>query len=186
MLNGTHLADEFNIQHSTFRLEQPGNPATPATRRRGVCTTLHSPRWNLCLTCPYDPQVTFSEVLQREFDRRRAANRRYSLRAFARSLRIHHSTLSQLLRGRRRVTTRTIRILGQRIAIAERTIFECCAAANDAAVLAAIRRPSFQPSSRWIASMSGITLDDVNISLQRLIYNGVVVMATPSEWRVNG
>ena len=127
----------------------------------------------------------FSGVLQREFDRRRAANRRYSLRAFARSLRIHHSTLSQLLRGRRRVTTRTIRILGQRIAIDERSILECCAEADDAAVLAAIQRQSFQPSSRWIASMSGIALDDVNISLQRLLCKGVVAIAARNEWRVN-
>lgn len=56
--------------------------------------------------------MSFREVLQEELIRRRARNPRYSLRAFARALALDHSSLSQLLRGRRRVTTRAIRRIG--------------------------------------------------------------------------
>ena len=124
------------------------------------------------------------DLLNRELAVRRERNPRYSLRAFARSLAIDHSALSQILRGRRRLTIRTIRALGSRLRLSPEKIAGCCADAHDAAVLSAIRRSSFRPSSRWIASVANIPLDDVNVSLQRLIYNGVLVMAAPKEWRI--
>src|SRR3954468_19740013 len=43
----------------------------------------------------------FRNRLQREFDQRRQANERYSLRAFAAFLGTDHSTLSQILRSQR-------------------------------------------------------------------------------------
>jgi transcriptional regulator with XRE-family HTH domain len=51
--------------------------------------------------------VTFRTVLQTERERRRAVNPRYSLRSFARDLSVDHSTLSQILRGKRRLTGRS-------------------------------------------------------------------------------
>jgi predicted enzyme related to lactoylglutathione lyase len=41
----------------------------------------------------------FRELLQRELAKRCAENPQFSLRAFAKALRIDHSTLSQILRG---------------------------------------------------------------------------------------
>ena len=128
--------------------------------------------------------MTFSELLRQEFERRRAGNRRYSLRAFAKSIGTDHSTLSQILRGRRRLTARTITRLGARIGMTAAAIAEGCASAADAAVLATIGRKTFRPDSRWIATMAGIAVDDVNVSLQRLLYNRALTMVTPSEWRM--
>jgi transcriptional regulator with XRE-family HTH domain len=51
----------------------------------------------------------FRERLTREFEARQDNNPRYSLRAFAAFLDIDHSTLSQILRGRRRITTGQLR-----------------------------------------------------------------------------
>jgi transcriptional regulator with XRE-family HTH domain len=126
--------------------------------------------------------VTFRIVLQTEFDRRRATNPRYSLRSFARSLSVDHSALSQILRGRRRLTARTVRALGRRLRLSPSAIAEHCAAEHEAAVLAALHRPGFRADSRWLSSMVGIPLDDVNITLQRLLRKRIVSMRSHESW----
>ena len=129
------------------------------------------------------PPVTFCAVLQTEFVRRRSANARYSLRSFARDLSIDHSTLSQILRGRRRLTGRNVRALGRRLRLAAPAIAELCALENESAVLSALDRPNFQADSRWVASMVGIPLDEVNVTLQRLLRKRIVTMTTRARWQ---
>lgn len=51
-------------------------------------------------------QRDFRLFLQEEFERRCKRNPRYSLRAFAQSLSLHHGTLSQVLRGTRPLTAK--------------------------------------------------------------------------------
>ena len=126
--------------------------------------------------------MTFRIVLQTEFDRRRSANRRYSLRAFARALSVDHSTLSQILRGRRRLTGRNVRALGLRLRLTSPAIAEHCAAENESAVLAALERPGFRADSRWLASVAGIPLDEVNVTIQRLLRKRMVTMTSRERW----
>jgi plasmid maintenance system antidote protein VapI len=78
--------------------------------------------------------VTFRNLLVSEFDRRRTANPRYSLRSFARDLSIDHSTLSQIVRGRRRLTHRTVVALGRKLRLPAEALAEFCALENEAAV----------------------------------------------------
>jgi transcriptional regulator with XRE-family HTH domain len=130
--------------------------------------------------------VTFRGLLKAEFDRRRAGNRRYSLRAFARSLAIDHSALSQILRGNRRVTTRTIRALGSTLRLSPATIAEHCAAEHEAAVLATLDRPGFRADSRWVAAVAGIPLDEVNATLQRLLRKRMMTMSARAIWQRAG
>jgi len=127
--------------------------------------------------------VTFCIVLNAEFERRRAANRRYSLRSFARDLSVDHSTLSQILRGKRRLTGRNVRAFGRRLRLPAPEIAELCAVENECAVLSALDRPNFQADSRWVASMIGIPLDDVNVTLQRLLRKRIVTMTTRARWQ---
>ena len=126
--------------------------------------------------------MTFRLLLQTEFDRRRSANRRYSLRAFARSLSIDHSALSQILRGKRRLTARSVRALGPKLALDAPALAEHCAAENETAILAAIGRPNFRADSRWLSTVSGVPLDQVNVALQRLLRKGAVVMHSREQW----
>ena len=130
--------------------------------------------------------MTFRTVLQAEFDRRRAGNARYSLRAFARALSVNHSTLSQMLRGRRRVTVRNLRALGPRLRLSAAAIAELCAVEQEAAVLATLARPGFRADSRWVATVAGIPLDEVNVTLQRLLRKRIVTMSSPSSWLRSG
>ena len=133
------------------------------------------------------PLVMFRAVLTAELERRRAANSRYSLRSFARDLSVHHSTLSQILRGKRRLTGRNVRAFGRRLRLPAPEIAELCALENESAVLSALDRPNFQADSRWVASMVGIPLDEVNITLQRLLRKRIVTMNTRSRWeRLSG
>jgi len=128
------------------------------------------------------PAVTFRIVLHTEFQRRRAANPRYSLRSFARDLSVNHSTLSQMLRGTRRLTGRNVRALGRRLRLDAPDIAEFCALENESAVLSALDRPNFQADSRWVASVVGIPLDEVNVTLQRLLRKRIVTMAARARW----
>lgn len=50
---------------------------------------------------PEERMRSLGTLLQREFERRQERNPKYSLRAFARSLRIDAATLSQILKGKR-------------------------------------------------------------------------------------
>jgi transcriptional regulator with XRE-family HTH domain len=120
-----------------------------------------------------DP-VSFRGLLERELARRAARNRRYSLRAFARHLGVDHATLSQWLRGRRPITARTMTRLAPRLAAS-------AGASPDVAILFLTRVPGFRPDSRWIARTLGLSVDDVNIALHRLLRLGRLEM-TRCAW----
>src|SRR4029079_18602590 len=98
--------------------------------------------------------VTFRSVLQREWDRRRARNPRYSLRAFGRLLGTDHATLSQILRGRRALTGRTVDRYAKRIGV-DGTLYKI-----ESELIARIRRRRFRPDSRHIAARIGVSVDD--------------------------
>ena len=150
----------------------------------------------------------FRQFLQQELAKRCARNPRYSLRAFARYLRLDHSTLSQLLRGRRRFTARTIEQVGARLSLVpavitqfvelERTPPESWAArelrqlSRDAAlslaewhhhaILELTRLASFRPDVRWIARVLDVPVDDVNVAVTRLARLGLLDMQSRTRW----
>jgi uncharacterized protein (TIGR02147 family) len=154
----------------------------------------------------------FRQVLQAELARRCANNPQYSLRAFAKYLGLDHSTLSQMLRGKRRLTTRAIRKFGARLGLdaeatetfiaieenrvadpnEESVVREVRRLAKDTASLIAdwhhyailelIHVRDFRPDSRWLARVLGITTDEVNVALHRLLRLGLLEMTAPGEW----
>ena len=128
----------------------------------------------------------FRRLLREQLARRQERNRRYSLRAFAQHLGLHHGTLSQLLRGRRPATPRRIRALGRRLGLDAAQVVECCQAETDAAVRSAIGRRGFRHDSRWIATRTGIPVDEVNAALHRLLRAGTLRMVAPDDWRTHG
>jgi uncharacterized protein (TIGR02147 family) len=159
---------------------------------------------------PVSPPVSFRHFLQGELARRCARNGQYSLRAFAKFLGLDHSTLSQLLRGKRRLTERTVRRCGMRLGLDEASVAEFIRAekrndesddnglievrrlASDTAALVAewqhyailelVRLRDFRPDSRWIARVLGLSVDEVNIALQRLLRLGLLAMEAPNRW----
>lgn len=119
--------------------------------------------------------IGFRGLLASELARRAAKNQRYSLRAFARHLQVDHATLSQWLRGRRSITPRAVALLAPRLAASAGT-------PPDLSILALTRTPDFQPDSRWIARTLGVSVDDVNMALQRLLRLGLLEIKTRCAW----
>jgi uncharacterized protein (TIGR02147 family) len=136
----------------------------------------------------------FRNYLRQELARRCARNPQYSLRAFATFLGVHHSTLSQVLRGKRTATRTIVEKFGHRLGLTPEAIAQFlqaeAAAPGDAwleantqlardtaevledwrnfAILELTRLDDFQADSRWIARMLGISVDEVNVALSRL------------------
>ncbi|HWB81089.1 MAG TPA: helix-turn-helix transcriptional regulator [Nannocystaceae bacterium] len=125
----------------------------------------------------------FRELLGDRFALLRARNVRYSLRAFARDLGIHHATLSQLLSGRRPASVRQIRAIGARLGLDDECVARCCAHELDATVRSIAARPELRHDSRWIAERTGISVDAVNASLHRLLASGALRMVDRNDWQ---
>jgi transcriptional regulator with XRE-family HTH domain len=160
------------------------------------------------LTDAAPPSHRFRRFLQEELARRCARNPRYSLRAFARYLTLDHSTLSQLLRGRRRFTARTIERVGKRLSLSppmitqfverERgpaesgTSRELRQLSRDAAlslsewhhhaILELTRLASFKPDVRWISRVLDVPVDDVNVAVTRLARLRLLDMRSTTMW----
>jgi transcriptional regulator with XRE-family HTH domain len=131
----------------------------------------------------YYAGMRFSAILHAVLTQRRKVNRSYSLRAFAKSLQIDHATLSQLLRGERRITGRTIDRLGRLLGLTARQLAQCRALEHEVCVLAALDDPRFRADSRWLAVTLNIPLDEINVTLQRLLCTRRLHMSTPHTWQ---
>jgi transcriptional regulator with XRE-family HTH domain len=152
------------------------------------------------------PDTSFRLRLHSELARRCARNRLYSLRAFAHQLGVDASTLSQWLRGRRPLTAKTITSIGSQLGLSSEEIgryvehearhtgltpSDSVLAADTAALIAEwhhfailelVALDAFRPDSRWVANVLGISVDDVNIALQRLLHLGLLDMRSPRLW----
>ena len=156
------------------------------------------------------PHSTFRLYLQAELARRCSTNSQYSLRSFALQLKIDHSTLSQILRGKRLLSDKMIGKLGERLGLDRTTIDafvlreklrsgearsnqgEIKQLAHDTVslisniyhytILELIRLPEFKPDSRWIARVLNLPVDEVNLAIARLIRLGLLEMAAADTW----
>jgi transcriptional regulator with XRE-family HTH domain len=137
------------------------------------------------------------DLLQERLALARRRNPRYSLRSFARQLELDHSTLSQVLRGKRPLTAKAVRRIGARLGLSgDLTDYDirCARGSTPAgvpasgpeaqisldtfhvisdwhhcAILELTRLKTFRPESRWIAAALGLSIPEVNIALQRLL-----------------
>lgn len=153
---------------------------------------------------------SFRHRLQAELARRCARNPRYSLRAFARQLDIDHSTLSQLIRSKRRLTPATIRRLGRELGLAEeetegyvasQRLLEATADAGrrrgreltgsllevlgdglSLSLLELTRLDDFRPDVRWVARALGTSTDRIQLALQALMRLELLRMEAPDRW----
>lgn len=152
----------------------------------------------------------FGERLRREFANRRRTNPRYSLRAFAAWLEIDHSTLSQILRGRRQVPAGHIRRWSKKLEISSEEAAAYLAAQQvpDAATCAQqdeIRQwtaealslladdlhwqilqlavaPDFRSDCRWVAQQTAVNVDQVNVAFTRLLRLGLITTSDSGDW----
>jgi uncharacterized protein (TIGR02147 family) len=153
----------------------------------------------------------FRLFLQERFRAAARRNARFSLRAFARQLGVNHSTLSQILRGKRKLTPSSIHSLGQRMGLPNDAIqtyagalkslsefdqtnnqtrsvqfdldtFHLVTVWYHQAILELTHTRSFRTDSRWIAKTLGLTVDEVNVAVQRLLRLGLLEMSKRERW----
>lgn len=153
----------------------------------------------------------FQQRLERELQERRLKNPRYSLRAFATFLGTDHSTLSQILRSKRSIPTAQLRRWGKKLGLtAEETsayiaaehlpepatlkrqqqlrhwTAEALAVINERCHWEIIRlcpRAGFRSDSREVARSLGVTVDEVNVALSRLLRLRLMEIVAGGRWK---
>jgi hypothetical protein len=153
----------------------------------------------------------FLQRLVRELEARQQKNSRHSLRAFASFLGTDHSTLSQILRNKRRLATRQVRSWGKKLGMTAEEISVCVAAEHVPSSFATHRQEqlrhwtaeataivsdlthwqilrlassaNFQPDCRWIAERVGVHVDQINVALSRLLRLRLIEIATSGAWK---
>jgi hypothetical protein len=129
--------------------------------------------------------VRLRDRISEELRIRQSRNPRYSLRSFARDLGVHHATLSRLLRGAR-VEPQTVGSIGRRLGLTDSDMRASVAAEHVAAISDAITRDDFHADARWLAVVSGVPLDHVNIVLQQLLQSRRLRMISTTTWCLEG
>lgn len=150
------------------------------------------------------PASSFRAFLQEELAARCRANPSYSLRAFARSLRIEPSSLSQILGGKRPITEKMKLRLGSALGLSvaqldrlpsEDTInqtsfqnlsLDTFAVISDwyhYAILELTYLDDFKPDAAWIGQRLGITKSEVNIAVERLVRLNLLEFGKDGSWR---
>ena len=134
----------------------------------------------------------YRELLQRELADRKAANPAYSLRAFARDLKVNPATLSQTLNRKRKLSLRNAHKIADHLSLspeeikslfgpngrAERSEYQYLNFAEDRfrlvsdwyflAILSLARIPTSRSDPKWIARRLGISVYEVKAALTRL------------------
>jgi hypothetical protein len=160
--------------------------APPSAGAAGAQFLPHFPPPARC--APDPPPRSIESMLMAEFERRRRANARFSVRSFALVLRLDSASLSQLLRGRRRLSARAAASVAMRLGIPPRerdaAVNESLRRSHERRLLRQIARAGFVPSSRGLARRLRLRTDDVNAALTRLLRDGRVTMISPARWVV--
>lgn len=128
--------------------------------------------------------MSLRHLLSETLARRRGINPAYSLRALAQSLGVHHATLLRLMAGRTVAKPDCIRRIGRRLGLSDAEAQQLSLAEARRAVCRAVCRHDFRPDSRWLAAVTGLPLDQVNVALQRLLVDRVLVMQGRRDWRL--
>jgi transcriptional regulator with XRE-family HTH domain len=153
--------------------------------REEGCTTFSCGAVIAGLAVGYDLNVRFRQLVHGELSRRQSRNRRYSVRRFARQLGVSHATISRCLRSTRPASISTVRTLATRLGMSDAEVEVVVRAEIEAAVASAICRSTFRPESRWLATMTGISIDRVNVALQALLQQRRLAMS-PLGWQIKG
>jgi hypothetical protein len=151
----------------------------------------------------------FRFFLQAELVRRCQANPQYSLRAFARTLKLDPSRLSKILKGQRPVSRALVEELGSRLGLSIEKIelykdgaasgmtaeisqthylqlaqdtFEIIANWHHYAILELMKVANFSPSPRWLAQSLGVTVSEINICIERLVRVELLSIQKDGKW----
>ena len=143
----------------------------------------------------YSQDELFRDYLNQFFEKAKNSNRNYSLRAFAKKLKINPGVLSQLLKGKRKFTEKTIEKIcdelflspseranildpsaenHQNAMILEQSMFETLSNWAHDAFLSLVQTKSFQHDIQWISKKLGITRSETRKIINNLLKVGLL------------
>lgn len=125
------------------------------------------------------------ERLKLEFAKRVGRNPRYSLRAYARSLSLHHATLMRVLDGSRGLSQSSLTSVCVKLGYSPQELRVALIDEDARRIIQLVTDPGFRPDCRWIAMKTGVHLDNVSRALHMLIHQRRLVMSTSEQWTVN-
>lgn len=158
------------------------------------------------------PPQDFKQFLHEVYDLRLARNQNYSLRAFSRSLGMEASTVSQIMRGKRKLTAKTIKKVGEKLSLAPDQIqaFQdpCVETTKDAsssfaslpfkelegdsfrvvsdwyhfALLELMAIKDFRSDAHWAAKKLGLKPMQVSAAIGRLARLGLITIDEDGHW----
>lgn len=145
----------------------------------------------------------FRNYLQEEYLRRRDRNPNYSVRSFARALKVDSGSLSQYLNGRRDYSLKKIKdlaiilgleknhfltLLGKKtegLKVVEFDRLHLLSKWYYAAIIESLDLNNFKPSAEWIAKRLGISTSVANIAINQLFAAGVLTLNADGSWGNN-
>ena len=130
----------------------------------------------------HDVPMDLRVELRSELMRRKRVNPRYSIRGMALSFRMSHTVLSRMISSRGRLSLRTIHKIGRGLKLTSQQVQRALQYEREAVVLTCVSDPRFRADCRWIASQSGLSVDDVNRTLFSLLSSGRVSFRTLTHW----
>lgn len=145
----------------------------------------------------------FRAYLQEEYLRRRQRNPSYSLRSFAKYLKVDAGSLSQYLNGRRNYSLsklhhfalilglekdQLLTLLGQKSKDFEVVEFEKLHLLSKwyyPAILETMELKDFQQSADWIAKRLGLSVSIINVALNQMFAANVLILNPDGTWKNN-
>lgn len=111
----------------------------------------------------------FRILLQDEFEARCSRNPQYSLRAFAKAISMQGGALSEMMRGKRKITKTSIKKIGEKLRLSEKVINDFCEQYD--------RQDKLEKSNRRVEDIQlpAVVYDQMNLDeyhyLTEVIYN---------------
>ncbi len=137
--------------------------------------------------------TSFLELLRTEFKSRLRKNPQYSLRSFARDLKMNDSSLSQVLRGRRSITRKMKLSLIEALGMSPDEVYKIESQTPDPkfrqlnedtfhilsdwyhdAILELTSLENFESDAQWISTKLGVSKTIINLALERLKRAGLI------------
>jgi uncharacterized protein (TIGR02147 family) len=152
------------------------------------------------------PAKAFADLVEDEFARRSKRNPSYSLRAFAKSLGVHHYTLSRILKERRPLSLKMIQKLGSKLKLDPATIQQFVTQSRERrrklphfeplelnkyqviqdwyhyAIFELVTLRGFQPTPEWISERLNISQSVAASAIDRLFKVGLLIQDKNGKW----
>jgi len=146
----------------------------------------------------------FRQLLQEELVSRCRQNPNYSLRSFARALKVEPSALSQIINGKRSITEKMKLRLGSALGLSLHQLEKIPVSHNESAssyqqlaldsfavisdwyhyaILELTYLIDFKPEAAWISRRLGITKSEANIAIERLFRLDLLAQTPTGRWQ---